>query len=874
MADYLSEEIRINDSYASKIMAEYPTTADKGAKSKPVIRHRNLLTTTYVNKVLQKISPFDAANEMIPQNCRMVKTYQKGMLFVIEEPPAMRSIRVDMDMYREAEALKATGKWQEFGYENFFNEQPKRPYTFMIATPYVIHILFLGNNYNLQRGRVGFRTKPLLGPGDQIFRPPLLNVSGNLGICYGSEVHRGPRTSMAREVDHVVKTFWGSTFNPDYIDNYNRYENEAGVCDYFTWQYYSHTNPMFIYNVNWIPYEIRIGSIITDMEDRNELNSNTFGYKTLSDLFNRPAPTGKTVKSKSSKIRRRLLYDVCDGWHPSDDICVNVGDAFPFGSKGEIAFIDSYMAVEGSLEPQYIRVIKDNKLSVMKITNKLKGYMTEKVKELRYEAKLELPSEDKRKKKVYISAGDIVQLENLHGNKVYKKVHYIRKAVDDRLEIRLGSEFYFVDAVEWEKVKKVDISNPEINGVKINGKTKYFYVAGRYLPPTPFARISPVKFDEMTAGTNNNLVAKFIGTASYNSGKAYTFNMGNKMTEPKKLFAKKELGELPKAFFIGRGLYSIRDSNDITQTAYKNPNFGVLTPGDCKKYTPYFDIVTKELVSEDGTHFHVESFNAEIDFHIGEKVIVADWKNPLRMLSVRNLQGFKIDRDRQQIFFILEDKHGKLEEELYVDAQVGAIMIGKIRKVSNQVNRTSAGTKIQATKAGIPCFPKKDVNIIVAFIVDTGGEPLVLCSNGCTLWYEDMMENFTRITRKSKKWKDMEHAPLDPSKIKLQAGDIINGSRSYSCSHGYLVTRNKTNRGIRAVPLQYYSDYDDYYTFDKRFSEDVILDCIPNPRYSGPQQTTLGAIRGFPTFHGMFSETHQSHSPYNFINEPGRILNV
>jgi hypothetical protein len=125
----LSEEIRINHFYASKITAKYPN-GEKTDQSEPVIRHKHLRTQTYVDKVLEKISPFGANTNFMPLNCRLLKPYKRSVLCIIEEPPAMRSIRVDMDMYREAEALKATGQWEEFGYTNFFEEN-SRPYTFI-----------------------------------------------------------------------------------------------------------------------------------------------------------------------------------------------------------------------------------------------------------------------------------------------------------------------------------------------------------------------------------------------------------------------------------------------------------------------------------------------------------------------------------------------------------------------------------------------------------------------------------------------------------------------------------------------------------------------------------------------------------------------
>ena len=71
------------------------------------------------------------------------KLIEKGhTVVVIEEPPATRSVRIDLNLDIDVERLKQKGVWEEYGYADFFKVQKKRPYTFMLAMPYVIHILF------------------------------------------------------------------------------------------------------------------------------------------------------------------------------------------------------------------------------------------------------------------------------------------------------------------------------------------------------------------------------------------------------------------------------------------------------------------------------------------------------------------------------------------------------------------------------------------------------------------------------------------------------------------------------------------------------------------------------------------------------------
>ena len=148
----------------------------------------------------------------------------------------------------------------------------------------------------------------------------------------------------------------------------------------------------------------------------------------------------------------------------------------------------------------------------------------------------------------------------------------------------------------------------------------------------------------------------------------------------------------------------------------------------------------------------------------------------------------------------------------------------------NKIEKLSVGTKIIAKESGIASFPKKDVNIIVSIIIDGPHEPLVLCSNGCTLWYSTIMEKFELITMKSKRWKTLQHIPLDLSKIKFQAGDIVVGQTDYKNKTGYLLYIPITTNNIRALPITSYNHPSDTFVFDKYFISDAIFDCIPTPR--------------------------------------------
>ena len=136
------------------------------------------------------------------------------------------------------------------------------------------------------------------------------------------------------------------------------------------------------------------------------------------------------------------------------------------------------------------------------------------------------------------------------------------------------------------------------------------------------------------------------------------------------------------------------------------------------------------------------------------------------------------------------------------------------------------------------------------------------------------MEKFDIIPMSNRKWKTLAHAPINPSKMRIQAGDLINGTSSYHTSMGYLAYRPRDSRTIKAQQLLYWADYEENYSFDRRFTRNVTFDSFPNPRLTGRQEEDLGFVHAFPNFHGMYTETRGHHSAFMFAHDPRSILNV
>ena len=344
------------------------------------------------------------------------------------------------------------------------------------------------------------------------------------------------------------------------------------------------------------------------------------------------------------------------------------------------------------------------------------------------------------------------------------------------------------------------------------------------------------------------------------------------------LFKMEDVKPMPEIFRIGRKLMCFRFSEGLKKGyAWGTPE-GIVYDNNFSTSYPTMEEITKYLLSEDGTVFHIESFDLDITFSVGEKVVYADWENPINMLIPRTITAFKTESDTGDLYFILEDKEGRLTQVKYISGQSGRgrspfINVGRIRKITNKFGRVTAGTKIIAEKGYIPHFPKKDVNIIIGFITDTGGDdPLVLCSNCCTLWYSDMMENFKRVTMKAKKWATLAHAPIDITKIKPQPGDIINGTTDYKQNGGWLVARSVDYRTPRIMALNSYTSYMDNYSLDAYVKNHTHLECIPNPRISPTEQNKMDAVPAWPNFHGLFIESKLA--PCRFLKDERSLMHV
>jgi len=673
--DKLVEEIRFNEKYAHLFLSEYIPEKYK-SDSLPTIKKKTLYTKDFV----KSLTSDGITGTIFPPNCRYIEETEKGYLVIVEEPPAYRTIKTTMSMKKELVKLKKGGKLDMYGYTNWESEN-STPYSFTLAFPYVIFILYITKYNEVYDGQVYLRTQQMSGMSDYLLKIPMTNISDSGHICFGSTISQKAQ-SFTAAIQHAIMVWWSAEFNVDYTYNYNSYENTPVVGSYLEWQYMSQANPMFIYNADWIRHDFTIGQRLQiTKEHLGVRGKQAMGYKELTDIFSAAKATGTAMKvSKRSKTTKPLFYDIAQGTYLNSNLNVNVGDSFQT-KNGKLAFISSFVGFADGSDAKYVQLDIDGQNCLMQMGNQCRKFLAEKILEQRRADKVELPN------KVVVEPGQILIVDQA-GTEMYYKVDYIRKSrgFDDETiyEIKMGNNYFLSSSLD---ASIFDIKNPVINGIKVNKEDEY--IALFDTSNNAAANAYKMKFDSIDVSTNQTIVASFKNTNKNLKSHTKSIQLSS---GGGKLYALEDMRPMPGIFRIGRKVFKIADNKDRPMDGVAWAMNGILHHDSNFSMNQAKYNHTKNLLKDD--KFFIAGADFDTEFVIGDKVVVANWENPLDVLTVKMIQGFKYVEDSGSIYFVLIDKEGNLSESEYVNGGNATIATGKIRKVTNKVGRVSAGTKI------------------------------------------------------------------------------------------------------------------------------------------------------------------------------------
>jgi hypothetical protein len=776
----VNNEIVIGDRYTSllktvtnmnKVDDDCEYERDIKVLHEPVVRNRTVRTYDFFNKLSNQLTN---NNEILPVGCKFFRRIgSSNKLLVIEETPKIRTIKVDMGIESVVEKLKKTGKLKEYGYENYLLENPKSPRSFQLSFPYVVFIIMLNSRNEMCFMKPFFRLHPMTSLADYLFKAPLYNIPNGQDICLGGVQNFD---SIYETVENIIETFWLNVYNYDYTNNIKAYEQSEAfeVQDYLTWMYHTKLNPMFIYGVDWIEYEMNIGQVVNNAE-MNYSGGNSNSRTSYETIHNAMFQTNSIEVNPDSFAQNITLSIRMEGE------TLEIGDELQFDYKTYYLYSivtkdngSSYDSVEledeegviicvpfEDFEDGFKTIFKPNFLEEVEVKGKV------------------------------IKPGSIITCD-IGGHTIYKKVKKIRKALDGKIEALIDTDHYLIENIDFDLI---DISKVKIEGQLLD-EDKIYNMINRNDSYCPSYYLRELSFYEISINTSGTFIIKFRDS----DRERVTLNLNDYETgaSSKQFINPDEIHEEEVFNLFDKIL--INFNNVIKLKIIKKKGILLNRKVRMSGYFPNSHdkkLILEKILIDDGKRLSIPGALVDIDFKVGDPIVYADWDEPDNMLYISVIDKFEVEENK--LFVCSTTLNKKINFRIpIVNLIKFSINIGVIRKVESSCGEWKSGDKIKANSPGVTNFPKKDVNTIIAFINDGATKyPLALCSNLCTLWMkDDITSKFDIIPYNTARWRKVESVPYDVSKLKWQHGDNTVREGIIDPTINFLARRNGTQYGF------------------------------------------------------------------------------
>lgn len=758
----MNDELLINGIFTSLVktcddiyninLSEYNDRERDLMAFNPKARTRVMRTSDFYKSLEEK---FSQVSEVLPPGCRYYrKVGGNHKVVVIEEPPRIRTIKVDTGIEPILEKLKMTGKLKQYGFEDYKQIYKDGYYSFQLSFPYVVFVITLDGRNAMRRLKPFFRLHPITSMTDYLYKAPLYNIPSDQSMCLGNvETGFG---SMAENIDRIVEMFWLNIYNHDYSNNIVSYQetDQYEVHDYLSWMHFSQVDPMFIYKIKWIPWVKNIAGVVDEMT-RDSTSNDTSNRNMFKVLVDSAFESNSRVIDKSPDDKNMSYSMVVNG------DTLSVGDELMFSDKRMYL----YSIIGNHNEIKFVELEHEDG-SVIEVS--LDDFEDD------YESLIKpMFIEEAEINGVSVKAGDIVSFK-IDQMKMYKKVKNLRKTMDGCVEAFIGSDHYLIENLDFEVI---NIDHVTINGAKMDEKETYLM-----LEPSetygPIFKVVNASFQGISVNQRGEIVLKFSTGDGYT--KKVNYDMYQNGTSKYKFMQNGENFEPKACYYFDKLLYNkpsrMRRDNEHVLIS---KNKGIITHqlntrgfiNDAMRQDA--NTIINDILIEGGTRFLISGVSEDMDFKVGDPIVYFNWDNPEDMLSVAGIESFTVN-DRIVYANAKTLRGDKVFRIPLVNAASGSVNVGVMSKVFSKCGEWSSGDKIKANVAGVYNFPKKDTSTIIAFIqVPNTKYPIALCSNLCTIWMnESTLEQFERIPVNSVRWKRLKDTPFDPVKLRWQHGDL------------------------------------------------------------------------------------------------------
>jgi len=847
-SSHLKDEIVISEKFTSLIGTRdnaFDSDSFDQVKFRPLTRKRSIRTKDFLEGVYNQLT---RNSEILPDGCKYFKTTNDGAkILVMEQQPAIRTIMADIEIEPIIQKLKTTGKLEEYGFTNFTSTKKDDDannegyYQFQLSFPYVIQIISLNSLNQLKKIFTFFRIHPTTSLNDYLCLAPLYNIPSGQGMCLGG-AQSFP--SLLESVESVQDSFWLNIFNEDYIDNILKYleHDEYKVHDYLTWMYYTKKDPMFVFNVNWIKHSKNIFGMIKQIEEgytyiTRSVNKNV-PFSILNNIFNESHSSEDNSNPEEVNVCNSMVVD---------DKAIAIGDEVLYNNESFYLYSilsrhESVMMIE-SVELQD----EDDSIIHLEYHEFAGGYKD--------------PYEENQITNVEVSGkiinpGDIIKC-TFDDLICYKKIEKLRIASDGEVEAIINNDHYLMNNIDFELF---DLSNIKIKGEFITKDKKYIIIS-RMNSTSLLKKKDNVVFKEYSVSSDGNIMLKFVN--EFDRYISIKYRDIDKIHSKYEFIDNECIKNVDVMYYFDRLLFN--DNNDSSFDIIKNKGLYIdkTTDENIRNFlmnddTFKFDKVLATILVENQTRLTIPGIAVDIDFKVGDSIVYADWETPENMLEISVIESFEYNKDNCNLYVHSKTSDGKSFKIKYIDFKNNYVSIGIIRKIYHSCMGWKSGDKIRSNTTGIANFPKKDVNEIIAFIVDgTTKYPMVLCSNLCTLWMNDKTINsFDYYSPVSPEWDKLVNCEINLDKIKWAHGDLYKHGENRMIKS--IIKSNKSKMGMLSSYCSDTGGFDWNYDIDKYQLERFRRYGFITPRYTMSNPNSASNGYGINNYFGGYITSYNS----------------
>ncbi len=811
------QELVINEHYTSLVSSSIVNDV-------PYKRKNLIKTKDFLKNFRQQHSVVH--DDLLPNKCRIVKSIDSYSIYIIEDEPMVRTIKVNYNIEEVVERLKKTGKFEEFGYsDNIFKQKISTSigntyYQFNLSFPYVVYIIFVING-SISAFCPFFRLHPISSINDYLMYANLFNIPDSQVMCLGT-VRNNNGNNNSELINAYIDSFWSNIFNKDHIFNIQKYENTQYICDYLTWQYYSSIDSMFIYDVDWIVHNKSISEFIDEyIHIHNSYNNNI----DCSNMFEKiKTSLTKSITTDSDNKLIRNFTNEFNLRHKNKSSIISIGDEIMI--DGKIFYINSFLGKTGKYIPSEIELeSEDGNINIIPFN---KSFIKDVInyiykKEEDYEVEVN---------GFKLKSGEIIIIKEPFSKIV--GINSIRKSRDGKIEARIGDDYYYLENIKFSKFDKNNIS---YYGTKLEIGKKYF------VNSSTNNKVSIIISDNNGELTFNNIFN--------NDSNDITLLFNNDYIIPFE-FNDYDIVDIDSCVKYDM----VRSFNTLLQGTFYISSNKVVSSKTVNWSNN--EVIQKSIFKSDN-EIEIKGVDIDINFKVDDFVVLIDWSKEIPITLPLKINEFNIIEDL--LCFKLLSLDGKQNIVVpYIDFRTGNIFTGKIRKISLDCMGLRYGDEIKARVSGVQNFPMKDINRIIGVITDVNKTPLILCSNYCTIWsQQNVIGSFDIISRNSSMWGKRKLEKYDRSKIKFQPGDFITYKDHWGDNSNtiisFIISKNNTfndviisNNGIIDDSL-YSCDY--YITMNKTRIWDFYG--LLSPRYSRKDLIDMWHRKVFPNMHNGYT---------------------